>query len=282
MATNQSATAQDITDELISGMPEGFTDLMDMQDPDGPGPLFAALGEVLATVAIDRLDDLRDQLTQAQRMPISVTGSFISVGITLRPGCGYAVRGVNASDYVDQLLHCDELNLPGEMALAALEQISEPEGWLLAMEAMIRMLVAEPGVAQPEPISARFEELAFTNPSASIADFAQCCGITQRQLERIIRRDFGLPPKQVLRRARALDMASHLRGVADKAEAEELMLRYYDQSHLIREFTQLFGMSPKQFAARPQPILTLALESRQARRLELIERLEPGAVRPWQ
>ena len=63
MATNQSATAQDITDELISGMPEGFTDLMDMQDPDGPGPLFAALGEVLATVAIDRVDDLRDQLS---------------------------------------------------------------------------------------------------------------------------------------------------------------------------------------------------------------------------
>ena len=219
---------------------------------------------------------------QAQRMPVSVTGSFISVGIALRPGCGYAVRGVNASDYVDQLLHCDELNLPGEMALAALEQISEPEGWLLAMEAMIRMLVAEPGVAQPDPVSARFEELAFTNPSASVADFAQCCGITQRQLERIIRRDFGLPPKQVLRRARALDMASHLRGVADQAEAEELMLRYYDQSHLIREFTQLFGMSPKQFVARPQPILTLALESRQARRLELIERLEPGAVRPWQ
>ena len=91
-----------------------------------------------------------------------------------------------------------------------------------------------------------------------------------------------MPPKQVLRRARALDMASHLRGVADEAEAEELELRYYDQSHLIREFTELFGMSPRQFVASPQPILTLALESRQARRLEMIERVAPGAVRPWQ
>jgi len=90
-----------------------------------------------------------------------------------------------------------------------------------------------------------------------------------------------MPPKQVLRRARALDMASHLRGVADQAEAEELALRYYDQSHLIRDFTQLFGMSPSQFVARPQPILTLALESRQARRLELLERVPPGGQRPW-
>jgi AraC-like DNA-binding protein len=97
-----------------------------------------------------------------------------------------------------------------------------------------------------------------------------------------VRRDFGMPPKQVLRRARALDMASSLRGVADQAEAEELHLRYYDQSHLIREFTQLFGMSPRQFIASPQPLLTLTLESRQARRLELMERVAPGGIRPWQ
>ena len=101
-------------------------------------------------------------------------------------------------------------------------------------------------------------------------------------LERIVGRDFGMPPKQVLRRARALDMASHLRGVADQDEAEELALRYYDQSHLIREFTELFGMSPGQFVATPQPILTLALESRQSRRLEALERLGPGDVRPWE
>ncbi len=97
-----------------------------------------------------------------------------------------------------------------------------------------------------------------------------------------MRRDFGMAPKQVLRRARALDMASHLRGVADVDEAEELILRYYDQSHLIHEFVELFGMSPRQFVATPQPILTLALESRQARRLEAIRRLEPGARRPWE
>lgn len=104
----------------------------------------------------------------------------------------------------------------------------------------------------------------------------------QRRLERCVRRDFGMPPKQVLRRARALDMASHLRGVADHDEAEALSLRYYDQSHLIREFTDLFGMSPRQFVDRPQPLMTLALETRQSRRLEMIERIQPGQIRPWQ
>ncbi len=219
---------------------------------------------------------------QSRRMPVSVTGSFTSVGVSLRPGCGRAVLGVNFADYVDRLLLCDDLNLPGSAALVALDRTAEPEAWLTMLEAMIRTIVNRAGVAEPDPVSVRFEALAFTDPSASVAGFAEACGITQRQLERIVRRDFGMPPKRVLSRARALDMASHLRGVADQAEAEELALRYYDQSHLIREFTALFGMSPTQFVARPQPILTLALEARQARRLESIERLQPGAIRPWQ
>ena len=63
MATNQSATAADLTDELISAMPEGFGDLMDLNDPDGPGPLFAALGQVIKQVGTDQVDDLRDQLS---------------------------------------------------------------------------------------------------------------------------------------------------------------------------------------------------------------------------
>jgi hypothetical protein len=41
-------------------------------------------------------------------------------------------------------------------------------------------------------------------------------------------------------------------------------------------------MAPSQFIATPQPLLTLALESRQARRLEALERVAPGAKRPWQ
>lgn len=219
---------------------------------------------------------------QTRLMPVTVTGSFVSVGISLRPGTGHALRRAKTADYLDRIVPCEELGLPGEAVLAMLEQTDDPETWLQMLEGIIRRIVEASGGETPDPITQRFESLSLANPSASIADFARECGIDQRRLERIVRRDFGMAPKQMLRRARALDMAAYLRGVADQAEAEELQLRYYDQSHLIREFTELFGMSPRQFVASPQPILTLALESRQARRLEMIERLAPGAVRPWQ
>lgn len=219
---------------------------------------------------------------QTRLMPVSVTGSFISVGMFLRPGTGYAVMRTQVADYLDRLVPCADVGLPGTAALAALAADATPEESLQFLEGLCRQIVERAGGAEPDPISTRFETIAFANPSMSVAEIARDCGISRRGLERIVHRDFGLPPKQVLRRARALDMASHLRGVADHDEADELALRYYDQSHLIRDFTTFFGMSPNQFIATPQPILTLTLESRQARRLEAIERLAPGATRPWE
>ena len=215
-------------------------------------------------------------------MPVSVAGSFVSVGMAMRAGSGYALVKTKSSDFVDRILPCSELGLPGEQALAALDLEATPEEWLQTLERIARGIVDRVDGRLPDPVSARFEALALTDPTISVTEFVRDSGIEQRRLERLIRRDFGLSPKQVLRRARALDMAAHLRGVADHEEGDELVLRYYDQSHLIREFVDLFGMSPSQFVASPQPILTLALESRQARRLEALARLAPGEKRPWE
>lgn len=218
----------------------------------------------------------------SRRMPISVTGSFVSIGIFLRPGVCHALRGPEIATLTDRLATFAELEMPEQRWLDMFDPDGSPEGWVQAMECEMRSLIADRAVREPDPISARFEAAAFADPTVSIARLAENLGVTQRRLERIARRDFGMPPKQVLRRARALDMASHLRGVADHDEAESIALRYYDQSHLIREFTALFGMSPRQFVERPQPLMTLGLETRQARRLEEIRRLEPGEVKPWE
>ena len=219
---------------------------------------------------------------QSFRMPVAVTGSFCSIGISLRPGACHALKGPKLADYLDRIVPSDAIGLPAEWILPRVNHDMTPDEMLGAMERMMAWLVDRAGGREPDPATLRFETAAFTDPNMSIAAFAKDCDIEQRRLERIIRRDFGMPPKQVLRRARALDMASHLRGVADQAEAEELALRYYDQSHLIREFIELFGMSPSQFISTPQPLMTLALESRQARRLEAIDRIGPGEPRPWQ
>jgi AraC-like DNA-binding protein len=219
---------------------------------------------------------------QSHRMPVSVTGSFISIGVSLRPGACHAFKGPSIPDHLDAIVTTDAIGHSSEALLPRFAPDADPEDWLQELEAIVRCMVDRSGGVEPDPITTRFETVCFADPTLAIRDIAGECGVELRKLERTIRRDFGMPPKQVLRRARALDMASQLRGVADQEEADELALRYYDQSHLIREFIELFGMSPSQFVAKPQPLMTLALESRQARRLESLERISPGALRPWQ
>lgn len=219
---------------------------------------------------------------QTRRMPITVRGSFTSVGLSFRAGACHALGGLKLDALCDRLVPLDVMGLCATEWLDMFSEDASPEDWCTAMERAMRDVIARRGAAPPDPVTTEVEAAAFTNPEITVARLAQHCGTEQRKLERLVRRDFGMPPKQVLRRARALDMASHLRGVADHDEAEALALRYYDQSHLIREFTALFGMSPRQFVDSPQPLMTLSLETRQARRLEMISRIEPGDIKPWQ
>ena len=220
------------------------------------------------------------------RMKVQVTGDVLSFGFGLRPGAAHALTGVLVGDLVDRAVPCEDLGGRSAPWNAVAERIADPdfhpEDAFRALEGLLRKQINHLGARAPEAVTQRFELAAYIDPNIPVADFARENGIEQRRLERIIKRDFGFTPKAVLRRARALDFASLLRGVADEAEAEALALRFYDQSHLIREFTALFGMSPRQFAQLPQPLMTSALENRQARRLEILDRLAPGAIRPWE
>lgn len=219
---------------------------------------------------------------QSKIMPVTVEGSFMSIGYALTAGTGYALFGRSAHEMVDRLVPLEHFGVNSEETLEAFSHTQDPAALADLLEHRFRNIIDRLGRPQPNPITAAFEALAYANPNVSIADFAAEQAISTRQLERIVRRDFGMPPKQVMRRARALDMASHLHGVADEAEAEELILRYFDQAQMTREFTELFGMTPRRFVKTPSPLLTLALESRQAKRLEALERVPPGGSRPWQ
>lgn len=218
----------------------------------------------------------------SKRMPGSVRGNFATVAVSLMPGAYHALSGPDVPGVIDRLVTFDDLGGDSDALMALFPEDASQTEWMDALENYMHALITERGLTEPDPVTQRFDAIAFANPNIKVKDFAKDNGIELKQLERIIKRDFGLPPKQVLRRARALDMAAHLKGVADASEAEELALRYFDQSHLNRDFVDLFGMTPTQFVRTPQPLMTLTLEHRQARRLEVLKRVEPDSIMPWQ
>lgn len=214
-------------------------------------------------------------------MPLSCSGPVIAIGVGLRPGALPSLAGRAVEPIVNRIERGDPLVLIRRNLFAEYPPEGEPEQWLEQLEDALRRTIAERNPAPPDPISTAFELASFADPNLALLDFSEEQGISLRKLERVVKRDFGLTPKQVLRRARALDIAAQLCGVADEAEAEQLMLRFFDQSHLIREFTAFFGTTPSAFRAATHPLMTINVETRQARRLEELNRLRPGQQRPW-
>lgn len=68
-------------------------------------------------------------------------------------------------------------------------------------------------------------------------------GLSVRQLERITKRYYGMPPKKLARKYRALRAASRI-AHGDSLDDTELGLAFYDQSHLTREIKQFTGLTP--------------------------------------
>lgn len=216
-----------------------------------------------------------------RRMPIAVTGPFATIGFALRPGALEALGhpwGIVGVDCI--------ASLPADGGWADWSQVVDveargPEEWIHCLEEALRARIAALSPREPDPLALALDRAALADPSETIGAFAHRHGVSTRRVERMALRAFGLSPKQVMRRARVLDMASQLLGFADAAEAEEQLLRFYDQSHLIRDFRALLGCTPRQLARTPQPILTLGLEPRQGRRLELLGKLDGGRTAPW-
>jgi AraC-like DNA-binding protein len=82
-----------------------------------------------------------------------------------------------------------------------------------------------------------------------------------RQLERMTTRYYGMPPKKLARKYRAL-LAAHRLAVGDSLDDTELGLSFYDQSHLIREVKQFTGLTPSQLKSGKSNLTSATMHGR--------------------
>lgn len=88
-------------------------------------------------------------------------------------------------------------------------------------------------------------------------------GLSPRQLERMTKRYYGMPPKKLARKYRALRAASRIaRG--DSLDDTELGLVFYDQAHLTREVKQFTGLTPGQLRAGKSKLTQATIKGRGA------------------
>lgn len=202
-------------------------------------------------------------------LKVRVKGGFAVTGFAIRPSGWHALFSSPHNQLADQMLPLQELW--GELAdrmIAGVSQAVDDEGQLAAMERCIReRLELFPGHLS-DPQMAQFEIIARTDSTIRIEDAAGQLGLSVRQLERRCLAAFGLTPKAVLRRSRFLDAATALRGFSSPSEIELGALRYYDQSHMNREFRRYTGMTPRVFSKAVTPLQTAGLKLREESRFE--------------
>ncbi len=99
---------------------------------------------------------------------------------------------------------------------------------------------------------------------STVADLSAKLILSERSIERLCHRAFGFSPKLLLRRQRFLRSLGRFMLDPSMAWIDTMDHHYYDQAQFTRDFRRFMGMSPRDYAARPKPILGAAAVARAA------------------
>ncbi len=194
---------------------------------------------------------------------VRVKGAFTVLGFAIRPSGWKALFKQGADTFADSIVPLADVwgDIATRMS-AELKSAKGDEAIVAAMERAITAQLNHIGHRKTDEQIAELERIARTDSTTRILDAAAGLGMSVRQLERRCLESFGITPKTVLRRSRFLDMATAIRGFSTPSEEELAGLRYFDQSHLNREFWRFAGMPPGAFANTETPLLTAGLKLR--------------------
>lgn len=194
---------------------------------------------------------------------VRVRGAFLVVGISFRPSGWSGLFTQPASEIADHAVPLADMW--GSLADRLYEEVTAAagdDGIVQAIERILRERLAVLRGPPPAVAMAAFEQIARANSTSLVAEAARQLGLSIRQFERQCHATFGHSPKVILRRSRFLDMAQALRGFSEPSAEQLAALRYFDQSHLNREFRHFFQLTPGQFEKTVTPLFTAGLKLR--------------------
>ncbi|UVO50770.1 helix-turn-helix domain-containing protein [Sphingomonas sp. SUN019] len=212
---------------------------------------------------------------QRKRFPVRCTGPVVAAGFAIRPAAWRAFSTERADLIADRLTTIG--GSWGDRLRWACENTYDHDQTFARLETVVREQM-EWATVVPNPICEQFEATARADPVRNVRDIVRDLNTTPRRLDHLVRDHFGHLPKTVLRRSRFLDMAAVMRGMAVPDADALARMRFYDASHLNREFRLFVDMTPAQFERTPTPLMTPGLEIRQQRKL--IDRAT-AAPAPW-
>ncbi len=205
--------------------------------------------------------------------PIVVDGPFHAFGAPLTPLGWAALTGLHAGEWRDRLLPASDVLGPGVDALGQELLAAYREGRMsgrdcaLAVGGFIgdNLKPVNPRHLQLVAATGQWLSAAF-NPD--VAELTGTAGYSARQVQRLVERYFGLTPRALARKYRALRAAALLSAphlsLEDEAEIAEA---FFDQPHMIREIAHFVGRTPARLGDASTPYLAEMIDPRNLREL---------------
>lgn len=144
----------------------------------------------------------------------------------------------------------------------ALPKINDAEVAAASINAHFCALLASAPPDDPAILAAH--RALIDDEAASVADLSARLGLSERSVERLSLRAFGFAPKLLLRRQRFLRSLGRFMLDPSMAWIDTMDHHYYDQAQFTRDFQRFMGMSPRDYAAHPKPIMGAAAFARAA------------------
>lgn len=180
--------------------------------------------------------------------PFVIHGPAQIVGASLTPVGWAALSGLPVDTVHDATLPAAEV-FPAE-TLERIERASQdgPHAVIAALDEAIGAGDKGPAAAHEPTIEAIGAWLASGfNPALNSLHTA--ANVAPRQLQRVSRRYYGVPPAQLVKRVRAIRAAMLLVNPhLPAAMREEVLGAYFDQAHLIRDIRRYTGRKPGDLA----------------------------------
>ncbi len=196
-------------------------------------------------------------------LKVRVKGPFRVVGFAIRPSAWRSLFKDSATLYVNRMVPLQESwGSLADALLVDIEKAKTDEDVVAAMERAVSQQLALVKRNKIDDKIAHFEAIARTDSTIRMEEVSSRIGLSVRQLERRCLGSYGISPKAILRRSRFLDMAESMRGFSSPGDEILATLRYFDQSHLNREFRHFSGMTPGKFAKATTPLFTAGLKLR--------------------
>lgn len=180
--------------------------------------------------------------------PYTLHGPARCIGASLTPLGWSALSGMPVNEVHDCLFDAEQV-LSGVMA-DHMQSLSRHEDAEKICEGLADILRGSTSPPKPEHVAmveatTQWLASAFSPP---LEDLYRRIPLSERQVQRLCKRFYGVPPAQLLKRFRAVRAAALLaQDDLPEAARDEVMLAYFDQAHLIRDIRRYTGRTPTGF-----------------------------------